>query len=230
LSRPIIALDGPAGSGKSTVGSQVAARLGWLFVDTGIFYRVAALLALRRGIPLTDEAAVGELVRGIRVEFSDAPADGPGGPRVIVDGDDVTEALRDPSVDRTVSLVAALPTVRLALVGPQRAAVGSRPAVVAGRDIGTVIFPDAALKIYLDASAEERARRRRAQRAGGSGAADLGAVLREIEERDRIDSTRAVAPLKAASDAVYVSTDGLPVEAVVERVLREWRARAREST
>jgi len=223
--QPIITLDGPAGAGKSTVGARLAARQGWLFVDTGLFYRVVALLALRRGIRLDDEDALSRLARSVRVEFeAGSSGDGPG-PRVVVDGEDVTSALRDAAVDRSVSLVAALPGVRAALIEPQRAAVRGRPAVVAGRDIGTIIFPDAALKVYLDASPAERARRRAAQLAASGAGPDPAAVLRDLQRRDDIDSSRATAPLAVPDGATCLMTDGSTVEEVVEQILALWRSR-----
>jgi cytidylate kinase len=218
----IITLDGPAGAGKSSVGSRVAATLGWLFVDTGLFYRVVTLQAQRQGVPLDDEAALGRLSAELDVRL--VPADGP--PHVSLAGENVTPHLRGPAIDRVVSMVAASPAVRAALVGPQRAAVGPHAAVVAGRDIGTVIFPDAPLKVYLDATLSERARRRRAELSHVDGAPSFDSVVGDLERRDRLDSSRAAAPLVCPPDAVRIDTDELPLEAVVERVLALWRQRA----
>ena len=223
--RPIIALDGPAGAGKSTVGARLAARLGWLFVDTGLFYRVLTHQALQKGIIPSDEAGLVDLAHGLQIRLVRRSSEGPADLGVLVDGLDVTPSLRAAAVEGSVSAVAALPGVRAALVGPQRSAVGEHAAVVAGRDIGTVIFPDAGLKIYLDASPAERARRRGAQLAEQGASVAAGQVLEELERRDRRDSTRATAPLTAARDALPLCTDGLSVDDVVARILDLWNAR-----
>src|SRR5712692_6258272 len=155
MRRTIIALDGPAGAGKTTVGARLAERLGWAFVDTGLLYRALTWLARERGVSVDDEAGLAALAETLEVRVVASESDGENG-AVIVNGTDATRALRSPAVDREVSLVAAVPAVRRARVEPQRRAVGAGPAVVAGRDIGTVIFPCAPLKVYLEASVGER--------------------------------------------------------------------------
>lgn len=226
MPRQLIALDGPAGAGKSTVGVRVAARLGWLFVDTGVFYRVLTHQALQHGVSPSDEPSLVELARGLQIRLVAQTSDGRTGLLVWVNGANVTAALRTPAVEAEVSAVAALPRVRAALRKPQRSAVGEHAAVVAGRDIGTVIFPDAGLKIYLDASPTERARRRRAQLAAEGESFSSERVLEDIDRRDRRDSTRADAPLAVAPDALPLCTDGLSVDDVVARILELWAARA----
>jgi cytidylate kinase len=224
--RQIIALDGPAGAGKSTVGVRLAARLGWLFVDTGVFYRVLTHQALQHGVSPSDEPALVDLAHGLQIQLVAESSDGGSGLGVWVNGAEVTVALRASAVEGAVSSVAALPRVRAALIEPQRAAVGEQAAVVAGRDIGTVIFPDAGLKIYLDASPTERARRRQAQLAADGESLSSRRVLEDLERRDRRDSTRADAPLAVAPDALRLCTDGLRAEDVVTRILDLWYVRA----
>jgi cytidylate kinase len=215
----IIAIDGPAGSGKSTVGQQVAQRLGYLYFDTGVMYRAMTLSCLHAGIPVGDPPAVEALaqVAGIDVR---APTVADGRQYdVLLDGQDVTWALRSPEVEGSVSQVSTYAGVRRAMSARQRE-IGLRGKVVmVGRDIGTVVLPEADLKIYLDASVEERARRR--WREAGERGETVGSyedVLCAMRERDRIDSTREVAPLKAAGDAVMVDTTSMSVGQVVEHV------------
>jgi CMP/dCMP kinase len=216
----IIAIDGPAASGKSTLGRRLADALGYLFFDTGVMYRAVTWLALQRGMDVNDEAAVTALAESIRIDV--LPASQPDGRAcdVIVDGTDITWAARRPEVDRNVSRVAAYRDVRRAMTEQQRR-IGLRGKVVmVGRDIGTVVLPEADLKIYLDASAPERARRRYIEiKARGS---DLGydVILDAVLQRDRIDSTRDFAPLCAAQDAVVIDSDKLSADEVFERARR----------
>ena len=209
---PVIAIDGPAASGKTTVGRALAKRLGYLFVDTSVFYRAATLAALDSGTPLDDAPALARLAETISVAFAD------GGDRVLIDGADATPRLRGPEVDAAVSPVSAVPGVRAALLGPQREAAAPGSVVMAGRDVGSVVLPDAA-KIYLEASPEERTRRRFAELAASDAPRSERAVRENLALRDETDSRREAAPLAAAPDAVRLVTDGLAVEEVVERVL-----------
>ncbi len=213
-----IAVDGPAASGKSTLARRLADRLGYLFFDTGVMYRAVTWVALQRAIPLTDEAAVTALAEQVHIDVRPpSQADG----RlydVLVDGQDVTWEIRTPQVDANVSVVAAYPGVRRALTGQQRR-IGLRGRVVmVGRDIGTVVLPEADLKVYLDASVEERARRRYLERIQRGEQADFAAILEAMRRRDAMDSQRAVAPLRPAEDAIIVNSDGLSAEEVLERV------------
>ncbi|MGH2543004.1 MAG: (d)CMP kinase [Ardenticatenaceae bacterium] len=216
-----IAIDGPAASGKSTVGQLVAHRLGFLYVDTGAMYRAITLLALERGMDLSDEVALGRLAAATRIDI-EAPAEGDDDERqytVRVGGKDITWEIRHHLVDAHVSQVAAHPAVRAALVAQQRR-IGLRGNVVmVGRDIGTVVMPDAPLKIYLDASLEERVRRRydECQRRGR--AADYQALFGAMQERDRKDSSRAHSPLRPAEDAYRINSSDLAIGAVVETIL-----------
>jgi cytidylate kinase len=214
-----LAIDGPAASGKSAVGSAVAAQLNLPFVDTGIMYRAITWLALQRGVPCRDAAALSALASGARIEISAAPAERADHTRISVDGLDATPHLRDPEVERNVSSVSAVAAVRTRLVQLQRqlAAAG---VVMAGRDIGSVVIPDAELKVYLDASPEERARRRQQELQRRGEAADYETLLAEMRRRDHLDSSRAVAPLRPAPDAVHLVTDGIGLDAVVRRVLQ----------
>ena len=208
--RPIIAIDGPSGAGKGTVARQVAAALGYRHVDTGAMYRVVGWKALRDQVALDDEPAVTALASGSRIDVSTS--------RVLIDGTDVTRAIRTPEIDRAATAVARLPGVRAVLVECQRG-LGARGGVVMeGRDIGTVVFPTAAVKIYLDASPEERARRRASDPAH-SGSTVVAEVATLITARDEIDRTRLASPLYAAADAVIVDTTGRSVDEVVRRVL-----------
>jgi cytidylate kinase len=215
----IVAIDGPAGSGKSTVARAVARRLGFAYLDTGAMYRAVTWLALHRGVPLDDEAAVRELAGRNAIVFDRMPGE-PLAVHVAIAGEDVTHAIRTPEVDAAVSIVAREPGVRQAMVAQQRgAARAAVDCVVEGRDIGTVVFPDAEVKVYLTASAEERARRRHEEQLEAGHGVEEGDVLAQMERRDRIDSTREASPLAAASDAVVIDTTGLSAEQVVERVV-----------
>ncbi len=215
----IIAIDGPAAAGKSTVGKAVAERLSYRYLDTGAMYRAVTWIALQRGVDIQDEAAVTDLAGAIDIDIT-APTDDDGRQyTVLVDGQDVTWALRRPEVDANVSAVSAYPGVRQALLAQQRRIAGRGEAVVVGRDIGTVVLPDADLKIYLDASAEERARRRYQERLARGEPADYEAILQDMRRRDQLDSSRATAPLRPADDAVIVNTDGLSVKEVIDTVM-----------
>ena len=205
--RPVIAIDGPAGSGKSTIAARVAARLGLAHLDTGAMYRAVTWAVLRDGIQPSDGEAVSRVARDITIEL---------GVQVLVDGEDVTSAIRGQDVSGAVSVVAAHPAVRRELVSRQRAWVAERSgAVVEGRDIGSVVFPDADVKVYLTASDDERARRRAGQDVG-MGHQEAAA---DIARRDQLDSTRTVSPLQVADGAVVIDTTGLTVDEVVEQVL-----------
>ncbi len=208
----IIAIDGPSGAGKGTVARAVAARLGYRHVDTGAMYRAVAWKALRDGVELGDEHAVAEI--GERATFDLEEG------RVAIDGNDVASAVRTPEIDRASAIVARHPAVRRALVARQRA-LGERGGVVMeGRDIGTVVFPLADLKIYLDAAPDERARRRAADPAHTSSrTAQLSDVATALAERDKSDSTRTVSPLAVAADAIVIDTTDMHIDDVIERVL-----------
>ena len=215
----IIAIDGPAASGKSTLGLRLAGALGYLFFDTGVMYRAVTWLVLDRGVDVRDEAAVTALAENVPIDV--APASVPDGRAcdVLIEGKDITWATRERNVEANVSLVAAYAGVRKALSQQQRR-IGQRGKIVmVGRDIGTVVLPEADLKIYLDASAEERARRRYDEIIARGGSADYDEILAKVKERDRIDSTRDVAPLKAADDAVVLDSDKLNADQVFEQAL-----------
>jgi CMP/dCMP kinase len=210
----IVAIDGPAGAGKSTVARAVAHRLGFLYVDTGAMYRAVALWALRAGMAVEDAHRMEQLARQARIEFSEN--------RVLLNGDDVTAAIREPGIGEAASKIAAFGGVRRAMRQEQRRIASQYSSVLEGRDIGTVVFPEAQVKIFLDASPEERARRRTAE----LGVRDsTGNVAREMEQRDRRDRTRAEAPLTQAPDAEYLDTTRLTREEVEEAILKLVRRR-----
>jgi cytidylate kinase len=211
--RLIIAIDGPSGAGKGTVARALADRLGYRHIDTGAMYRALAWKASRDGIDLADEAAVAAL--GEHAAF-DVEAG-----RITIDGHDVKAAIRTPEIDKAAAAVARHPAVRRVLVARQRSFGKGGGVVMEGRDIGTVVFPDADVKIYLDASPEERARRRAADPAHTSSkGTQLSDVATALAERDKSDSTRAVSPLAVAADAVVIDTTGVSIEDVITRVLQ----------
>jgi cytidylate kinase len=209
-SAPVIVIDGPAGAGKSSVARETASRLGLSFLDTGAIYRAITLVMLRAGIPPQDGSALRDALRDFRVSFS--------GSRVLVDGEDVSEAIRTREIDDNVSPYSALPVVREALLGIQRSQAGAG-LVAEGRDMGTVVFPDAGLKIFLTASPEARAKRRFDERVAKGEPADYDEILRAIRKRDKIDSSRDVAPMKPAYDAIIFDTTDFTLEQVVEKIL-----------
>jgi cytidylate kinase len=214
----MIAIDGPAASGKTTLGRRLADYLGYLFVDTGVMYRAVTWAALQRGIDIHDEARVTALAEEVQIDILPPSQNDGRFYDVRMDHQDITWEIRNPQVEAAVSIVSAYPGVRRALTAQQRR-IGLRGRVVmVGRDIGTVVLPEADLKIYLDASPEERARRRFAELQARGEAADYGAILQKVRERDQIDSTRQVAPLQAAPDAIHIDSDGLTAEEVFERV------------
>lgn len=213
----IIAIDGPAASGKSTLAQQLARELGYLYFDTGIMYRAVTWVALQRKLAIDDEAAITALAQEIYIDVRTPSKDDGRMYDVWVEGQDITWDIRRPEVDANVSPVSAYAGVRQALTVQQRR-IGLRGKVVmVGRDIGTVVFPDADLKIYLDASAEERARRRYHELLGRGEQAAYDQILAAVKRRDHIDSTRQVAPLRAAGDAVYLNSNGLSISQVLER-------------
>lgn len=215
----IIAIDGPAASGKSTIGLRLANALGYLFFDTGLMYRAVTWLALDHDMNLRDEAAITALAEKAQIDVAPASKADGRACDVFVAGKDITWETRLPDVEANVSVVSAYRGVRAALSGQQRR-IGKRGQIVmVGRDIGTVVLPDADLKIYLDASAEERAKRRYDEIVARGGSANYHDILAKVIERDRIDSTRDVAPLKTASDAIVIHTDKLSVDESFEQVL-----------
>lgn len=229
--RPIIAIDGPAGAGKSTVSRALADRLGMLLLDTGALYRLVALAAERALGSGAEPEAIGELAARLaderalrlgRAEHAGAPV------RAWLRGEEVSLAIRTPEMSRGASRVSAIPAVRAALLDLQRQIGAPGGVVVEGRDIGTVVFPDAELKFFVTASVEERATRRATELAQRGVSANYEDTLREVRERDRADSEREVAPLRRASDASLVDTTGVPLDEVVEqleRTVRAWEAR-----
>ena len=215
----IIAIDGPAASGKSTLGLSIANSLGYLFFDTGVMYRAVTWLALNRDVNVNDENAVTLLAERTQIDVAPASKSDGRACDVLIEGKDITWETRLPAVDANVSVVSAYRGVRAALSQQQRR-IGQRGKVVmVGRDIGTVVLPEADLKIYLDASAEERARRRFDEMIARGANANYEDVLAKVIERDRIDTTRDVAPLKAAADAVVIDSEDLDADEVFEKVL-----------
>lgn len=207
----IIAIDGPSGAGKGTVARAVASRLGYRHVDSGAMYRAVAWRALQDRIALDDEETVARLARNADIQITPTA--------VTIDGADVTHAIRTPEIDRAAAIVARLPRVRAFLVERQRQMGASRGIVMEGRDIGTVVFPDADVKLYLDASPEERARRRAADPAHTGGPAAVADVGTMLAQRDELDRTRTASPLYAAPDAHFIDTTGKSVDEVVKEVM-----------
>jgi cytidylate kinase len=219
VSRAVVAVDGPAGAGKSSACRALAARLGFTYVDTGAMYRAVGVLADEAGVALDDDAALARLVAELRFEFAE------GGTRLLVAGRDLSDAIRAPAAGDLASRVSMRPVVRERLVALQRE-LGSRGGVVMeGRDIGTVVFPDAPVKLYLTAAPEERARRRALELRARGDTVDEAALARELAARDRRDSARAHSPLRPAADAVVLDTTRLDLAAVVEAMERLVRAR-----
>ncbi len=214
----IVAIDGPSGAGKSTVAKAVARTLGFSCLDTGAMYRAIAWLALNEGVSLDDNEALGELAKTAEISFVHEAGD-PLPRRVIIAGNDVTEAIRTSEIDRAVSSVSAAPAVREALVAQQQRIGRLGNYVVEGRDIGTVVFPEASVKVFLTASPEERAHRRVRQNVDrGVGSIDYDEVLADIIRRDEYDSNRATSPLKPASDAHLLDSTGLYIEQIISEI------------
>ncbi len=222
----IVAIDGPSGAGKSTVAKAVASKLGFSCLDTGAMYRAVAWRALKDGVSFDDAAGLGRIARECPIEFGMMPGD-PLPSTVSIDGADVTMAIRTAEIDKAVSPVSAEPAVRDALVGQQQRIGRTGNYVVEGRDIGTVVFPGAEVKVFLTASAEERAMRRVKQNAErGVGSTDYEAVLADIRRRDEYDSTRASSPLKAAEDAITIDSTDISIDDVIDQICDLARERA----
>jgi len=217
---PVICIDGPAASGKTTVAKLLADRLGYFYLDTGVLYRSVTWVALQREIPPRDGESLGQLATQLLIEVKPAPKGDLRQTIVLADGEDVSLAIRSPRVDAHVSEVSAHQSVRTALIGVQRAIAEKGGVILAGRDAGTVVWPEAEVKVYLTASEEERARRRVDQAAEQGTQLEYAAVLADLRRRDLYDSTRTVAPLRAASDAITLDTTPLSIEQVVDELLR----------
>jgi cytidylate kinase len=226
--RPVVAIDGPAGAGKSTVSRRVAQALGYTLLDTGALYRCVALRSAREGA--TEEAGIGAVAARLAakdaIQFRSAEQ---GPQQVLMSGEDVTQAIRTPEMSQGASKVSAIPAVRAALLDMQRAVGRSGGVVVEGRDIGSVVFPDAEAKFFLTASVEARAKRRHLELQQGSGAApSLESVMQEVAERDHRDSNRPVAPLVQVADAVLVDSSGLSIDQVVDTIVQRVRRVAQQ--
>jgi len=217
MKRIVIAIDGPSGAGKGTISRTLSARLGYRHIDTGAMYRAVAWKALHDRVPVDDEGVVAALAERSTIVVE--------GGTISIDGHDVTTAIRTPEIDKGAAAVARLPRVREVLVARQRALGREGGVVMEGRDIGTVVFPHAEVKIYLDASAEERARRRANDPAHTGSQSGQAAVAAAIQARDTSDTTRAVSPLTLAPDAVRIDTTSMPIDDVVERVLELVKAK-----
>jgi CMP/dCMP kinase len=213
---PVIAIDGPSASGKGTVAARVAASLAWHYLDSGALYRLTALAALQRGLALDDEPALAALAAKLDVAFLEG--------MILLDGEDATETIRAEAIGEGASRVAVLPTVRTALLQRQRDFAHAPGLVADGRDMGSVVFPHAPLKIFLTASAEERANRRYKQLIAKGEKITLSQILQDIEQRDARDRARSVAPLQQLPDALLLDTTSLSIEQSVQFVLDHWRA------
>ena len=217
MSVPVIAIDGPSASGKGTVAERVARALDYHYLDSGALYRLVALGAVRAGIPLDDTIRLGEYAARLPVEFRDG--------RAWLDGEDVSAAIRAEEVSANASVVATIPAVRQGLIRRQRAFRLAPGLVADGRDMATVVFPDATLKVFLTATVEERAQRRYKQLIDKGFDANLNALLKDLRQRDERDSRRSVAPLQKSAEAQVLDTTGVSIEATVSRVL-EWYQQA----
>ena len=218
--RVVVAIDGPAGAGKSTIARRIAARMGFLYIDTGAMYRAVALWAERNGTSLDDHLNLEQLAKAAEIELRSNPLG------VVLNGEDITELIRNPEISQAASKASAIPSVRRALVEKQRAMGEQTSIVMEGRDIGTVVFPDAEVKIFLDAAAEVRAQRRLDElQAKGQTELTFEAVLKDINERDTRDRSRSEAPLMQAPDAEYVDSTKHSIEEVEDRILALVRAR-----
>jgi len=212
---PVIAIDGPSASGKGTVAARVAAALGWHLLDSGALYRLTALAAMNRGVALDDEAGVASVAAALDVAFLEG--------RILLDGDDAAESIRAETVGEGASRVAAMPAVRAALLQRQRDFAKAPGLVADGRDMASVVFPGAPLKVFLTASSEERAARRYKQLIAKGESVNILQIKQDIEQRDARDSARSVAPLRQEADALLLDTTGVTVEAAVKTVLDWWR-------
>ena len=224
MSNRHVAIDGPSASGKTVVSRALAKRLGTLYLDTGAMYRAVAYLALRNAVELDSDPALVEMFAHHSLSII-ADEAAPNGYRVLVDGADVSAKLTLPDVTAAVSTVAAAPHIRAALVERQRAIAAAEPVVMAGRDIGTVVLPDARYKFFLTASLPERAKRRRLELAAGGIDASGSDVAAALAERDRLDAARATSPLRAAADAAWIDSTDIDIDGVIERMLAEMRGR-----
>jgi len=219
LTRPsVIAIDGAAASGKSTIGNRLARRLGYTYFDTGVMYRAVTWAALRGGVSIEDEAGVTELAESLLIEVTPPTQDDGRQYTVYADGQDATWAIREPAVEEFVSAVSAYPGVRRALTKQQRRIAASGHIVMVGRDIGTVVLPGANLKLYIQASVEERASRRYQECQARGENVTYEEVLTSMRRRDQIDSQRTYAPLRPADDAAIIDTNGLDIEEVMDRI------------
>ncbi len=219
-----IAIDGPGAVGKTTIGRLLAQRLGFLLVDTGNMYRALTAMALGKGISADDEEALEQLAQETDIRFTSGKSGSKSREKVIVGGRDLTENVKRPEVDLNVSSVAKHPGVRKAMVAQQRRLASEGEIIMVGRDIGTVVIPDAKLKVFLTASVEERARRRYLELSERGYSEDYAAILKSLEDRDRIDSERDVSPLRPAEDAKLIDTDSITPQQVVDRILEAWES------
>jgi cytidylate kinase len=215
----IIAIDGPAGSGKSTLAHLLAKRLGYVFFDSGVMYRAVSLAALERGVSVDDDVGLTELAASVRIDVETPVADDGRLYTVLLDGVDVTWQLRTPAVDAIVSPVSAVPGVRRALLGQQRRVGQQGNVIIVGRDIGTVVFPEADLKLFVDASLEARARRRHEELTARGERATFEHILEEMRRRDERDRHKPISPLIPAPDAVVLDTTSLDIETMVDRAM-----------